>query len=155
MEDGIFVGGEPARITATDFRRHHLDSFPALCDDETTPAIEEAIEAVYAMFSGVGTLWNYHPPTLWWEKTTLCYRLLVAWYITDMFPTLAAGGGGVTMGGIPLKKKDIGPVSITFQDLTSKGDLLGSLQSNSWGNKAYLMLKSAGKRFLIGGKKYV
>ena len=75
--------------------------------------------------------------------------LLVAWYITDLFPDYAVGVQ--SSGGIPVKSKIIGGVKITFGDtIHTKGninnaDLLNSLLSNSFGAKAYFMIKASGK----------
>jgi hypothetical protein len=79
----------------------------------------------------------------------MCYGLLVAWYITDLFPELALGV--MSTGGIPLKSKQIGGTKITFGETASKvgafnnADLLQSLKSNAFGAKAYLMIKTSGK----------
>ena len=157
MPEPIFTNGIPARITVQDFKRFHLQSFPRLSSahDEI---IEEAIEAVYAMFSGVSDIWSSHEKQTWYDKTVLCYRLLTAWYIADIYPAYLSGLP--TMGGIPLKRKKIGPVDITFQDnaVLKKGnsfieDNLLSLKSNPFGMKAYLMIRSCAKRtVIIGGR---
>ena len=82
-------------------------------------------------------------------KTQLCYGLLVAWYITDLFPDLSLGV--VSTGGIPLKSKQIGGVKVMFGDMAStagavnNADLLQSLKSNTYGAKAYFMIKTSGK----------
>ena len=83
------------------------------------------------------------------EKTQLCYGLLVAWYITDLFPDMSLGV--VSSGGIPIKMKMIGGTKIQFGDTAStagavnNADLLQSLKSNAYGAKAYLMIKTSGK----------
>lgn len=83
------------------------------------------------------------------DKTQLCYGLLLAWYIADLFPSYALGV--VSSGGIPIKSKQIGGVKITFGETAStagavnNADLLQSLKSNSYGAKAYLMIKTSGK----------
>lgn len=158
MSDPIFVNGLPAQLTAQDFMRYHLQQFPKLAKPENVGIIEEAIASVYAMFYGVGTVWDIHTKDVWYDKTVLCYRLLVAWYIADTNPKMLSGLP--TMGGVPVKRKKIGDIDITFADSmsTESGayqDLLSSLKSNPFGHKAYLMLRAAGKRVMIRGKTMV
>jgi hypothetical protein len=153
----IFVDGVPARITAQDFIRCHLAQFPKLAAENNSPVLEEAISSVYAMFYGIGTLWDIHPRDVWYEKTVLCYRLLVAWYIADTNPKLLAGVPA--MGGVPLKRKKIGDIDIAYADNISESghyqDLLSSLKSNPFGHKAYLMIRASGKRVLVRGKSQI
>jgi hypothetical protein len=104
------------------------------------------------MFHGVGTIWDGQPPGVYYEKTRECFRLLVAWYIADIYPRFVAGVP--TMGGLPLKRKKIGSVDLTFFD-TSKGsvsgyqNLLGGLDSNPFGKMAKIMITTSVKRFRI------
>jgi hypothetical protein len=156
--EGLFVDGLPARITKEDFRRYHLQTFPKFADAVYDAILEDAIEAVYAMFYGVATIWDIHPRDTWYAKTVLCYRLLTAWYLADMYPTLVAGIP--VMGGIPIKRKKVDGVDITYRDEDATGskeyqDLLGSLKSNPFGVKAYLMIRASGKRVLIYNQRYV
>jgi len=152
MADPIFVDGLPARVTVQDFLRYHLQQFPKLSRPENAIVVEEAITSVYAMFSGVATIWDLSAKDVWYEKTVLCYRLLIAWYIADTNPKLLSGVP--MMGGIPIKRKKIGDVDITFSDSMSAEsgnyqDLLSSLKSNPFGHKAYLMIRSSGKRVML------
>jgi hypothetical protein len=158
MGDPIFVDGIPAQLTAQEFLRYHLQQFPKLARPENAGIIEEALASVYAMFYGVSDIWNIHTPQVWYNKTVLCYRLLVAWYIADTNPKMLSGLPA--MGGIPLKRKKIGDIDITFADTMSAEngnyqDLLASLKSNPFGHKAYLMLRAAGKRVMIRGRTMV
>jgi hypothetical protein len=147
----LFVDGLPARITRADFKRYHLQHFPGFIDGSLDDIVDDAIEAVYTMFTGVQRIWDWHPPQVWYDKTVLCFRLLTAWYIADMYPMLLSGIPA--MGGIPLKAKKIGGVHIMFPDAqrTAKGveDMLASLKSNPFGVKAAFMLKACGKKLLI------
>ena len=148
----LFVDGFPARITIMDFRRYHLQSFPKLGDVQHESLIEEAIDTVYTMFHGVGTIWKRHTQDVWFEKTQTCYRLLTAWYIADMYPRFVSGTP--VIGGIPLKRKKIGGVDLTFQDTgktisSEYHDLLGGLESNPFGKMAKLMITTAGARFEV------
>jgi hypothetical protein len=153
MADAVFVDGVPARITVEDFRRHFLMSFPKLADESKDGLISDAIDEVYAMFTGVGTMWDMQPQQTWYDKTVVCYRFLVAWYVADAYPEFVAGVP--TMGGVLLKRKKIDGVDLTFADgAVGTGnkdyqDLLASLKSNPWGNKAYLMMRASAKRVLL------
>lgn len=157
MGDPVFDNGRPARISAQDFLRYHLQHFPRLSKPENAAMLDEAITTVYSMFHGVGTIWDIHEDKLvWYQKTVACYRLLVAWYMADMYPSMVAGVP--VMGGVALRRKKIGPVDVTYADRReSKNpddeDLLESLRSNPFGGKAYLMIKSSGKRKLLLGPR--
>jgi hypothetical protein len=148
--------GLPERITPEDFKRYHLQSFPKLADD--TEFLLSAIDTVYAMFAGVGTIWKRHTKPVWCDKTWTCYRHLVAWYIADMYPNLVSGVAVV--GGVPIRRKKIGGVDITFQNANT-GDgkttenLLGGLDSNPFGKMAKMMITTAGERFIIRNRTRV
>lgn len=138
------------RIDYVWFRTRYGQNFPDLLDDSMTDFLTACIDDVYTMFSGISELWNHLPHELYSSKTQMCYGLLVAWYITDVFPTYAVGV--VSSGGIPLKEKRIGGVVIKFSENAqnrignkNNADLLGALKSNSFGAKAYSMIKSSGK----------
>ena len=162
MDAAIFVdngrGGKmPQRITIADIRRWHLMSFPDLSDPEYETVMIEAIDAVYTMFTGCTELFDMQPDQIYYDKTQLLFRLLACWYIADQYPLLVAGTP--VMGALPLKSKKIGGVNLTFQDNFTRGqnpdyqDLLSGLKSNPWGNKAYMMIRAAGKRLTIGGRR--
>ena len=153
-DQAIFVSGLPAPITPEDWRRYHLQSFPAFADedkrDETDAILEEAIEAVYSMWVGVSYLWQGHDRQVWFEKTRLCYRLLICWYIADLYPLYSRGI--ISTGGLPIVRKKIGPVDIAYgKDALTSGssDLLAPLLSNPFGAKAHLMIRTAYKRTKI------
>lgn len=142
--EAFFQSGVPARITRDDFRRFYLANFPKLAEGHDD-IIDQAIEAVYTEFHGVSTLWNMHSPQVWFDKTRMCYLHLAAWYIADMHPKYVAGVP--VMGGVPIKRKKIGGVDITFQDgASSASDLLAGLMSNPFGKQAYIMIKASAKR---------
>lgn len=156
--DPVFSGGVPGRITAEDFRRYHLASFPKLGDRKYDSLLNDTIDQVYAMFTGVATIWQDQPRQIWYDKTTVCYRLLTAWYIADVYPAFVAGVP--VMGGVPLKRKKIGGVDITFREDTPAGlegyqDLLSGLKSNPFGMKAYLMITASAARVRIRNRRYV
>lgn len=150
-DQAIFVSGLPAPITPEDWRRYHLQSFPVFADADqreiTDAILEEAIESVYSMWVGVSYLWSGHDKQVWFEKTRLCYRLLICWYIADLYPEFSSGI--MTTAGLPIVSKKIGPISIVYgkEALTPNSiDLLSPLLSNAFGAKAHLMIKTSYKR---------
>jgi hypothetical protein len=153
-DDALFVSGLPAPITPDDWRRYHLQSFPVFADpdrqDVAEEILRESIEAVYSMWVGVSYLWEGHDRQVWFEKTRLCYRLLICWYIADLYPEFSRGI--LSTGGLPIGRKKIGPIDITYlkDSLTSNStDLLAPLLSNVFGAKAHLMIKTVYKRTKI------
>lgn len=152
----VFPDGKPLRINREDFRREFLAQFPKLIDSSTDAVIDEAIDSVYDMFSGVNTLWDLHDEQTWFNKTRRCYLLLTAWYIGDVFPKYVAGSGTPVMGGIPIKEKKIGGVTIKFDTDYLSGsssgsylNLLKGLLSNPWGKQAYMMITCCAKRIAL------
>lgn len=145
----VTTSGRPPKITKEWFRTRYGQSFPDLLSSAKDEELEIAINDVYTLFLGVGELWEHLDRVSYVSKTQLCYGLLLAWYITDLFPTYAVGV--ISSGGIPIKAKQIGGVKITFGETADKvgavnnADLLQSLKSNSFGAKAYLMIKTSGK----------
>lgn len=139
----------PEKITKEWFRSRYGESFPDLLPAEKDSFLETSINDIYTLFHGVGDLWSHLEREVYVAKTQLCYGLLLAWYIADLFPDLALGV--MSSGGIPVKMKSIGGVKIQFGDTAStagavnNADLLQSLKSNSYGAKAYLMIKTSGK----------
>lgn len=158
MATPIFVNGTPIRIDRDTFLRRFAQNFPDLIKQENWGILDTAIEDVYTMFEGVNRLWDTAPPEIYFEKTQLCFSLLVAWYITDMYPQFAVGV--LTSGGIPVRKKKISTVSIEFGNPENvplrEGykDLLAPLRSNTFGYKAYQMIRSSHKVYYlyVGGR---
>ena len=144
----ITTSGRPAKIDRVWFRTRYGQTFPDLLAEEKNDFLDTCINDVYTLFYGVGDLWEHMARREYIDKTQLCYGLLVAWYITDLFPDYSVGV--MSMGGIPIKSKYIGGTKITFGDTAStagavnNADLLQSLKSNSFGPKAYLMIKTSG-----------
>lgn len=141
--------GRPPKINREWFRTRYGQSFPDLLLEDKNEFLDTCINDVYTLFYGVGDLWSHMDRREYVDKTLLCYGLLVAWYITDLFPDLSLGV--VSSGGIPIKMKSIGGTKIQFGETASNAgavnnaDLLQSLKSNSYGAKAYLMIKTSGK----------
>jgi hypothetical protein len=148
----VFEDGFPARITPADFRRYHLQSFPRLAESQHDGLVQEAIDTVYDAFYGVATIWNCHSRQTWCDKTRTCYRLLTAWFIADLYPSFVAGTP--VMGGLPLKRKKIDGVDLTFQDMSKSGrgdyqNLLAGLDSNPFGKTAKIMITTSAARFRL------
>lgn len=145
----VTTSGRPEKITRVWFRTRYGQNFPDLLPEEQNGVLDTCIADVYTLFYGVGELWEHLPREEYVNKTQLCYGLLVAWYIADLFPDLTLGV--MSTGGIPLKSKQIGGTKIMFGDAVSKAgsvnnaDLLSALKSNAYGAKAYLMIKTSGK----------
>lgn len=138
--------GIPAWIDRVWFRTRYGQNFPDLLAEDKNDFLDNCISDVYTLFFGVKDLWSHLPRKSYVSKTQMCYGLLVAWYITDVFPEYAVGV--MSSGGIPVKMKSIGGTKIQFADNSSTAlgaDLLQSLKSNSFGAKAYLMIKTSGK----------
>ena len=141
--------GRPPKINREWFRTRYGQSFPDLLPADKNEFLDTCINDVYTLFYGVGDLWSHMARREYVDKTQLCYGLLIAWYITDLFPDLSLGV--VSSGGIPIKMKSIGGTKIQFGETSSNAgavnnaDLLQSLKSNSYGAKAYLMIKTSGK----------
>lgn len=151
----IFDDNVPIRISTKDFLRYHLQQFPRLADKERQDIIANAIDTVYDMFSGVGTIWSHLDQDTWFAKTQTCYRLITAWYIANNYPKFYVGG--VSMGAVPLKRKVIGGVDITFSDAAAPApsgnfrDYLGLLKSNVFGSEAYMMIMSSSRKASLVG----
>lgn len=145
----VTTSGRPPKITREWFRTRYGQNFPDLLPEDKNELIDTAIFDVYTLFYGVGDLWEHLDREQYVYKTQLCYGLLLAWYITDLFPTFALGV--ISSAGIPIVSKSIGGVKLQFGELATKAgsvnnaDLLQSLKSNAFGAKAYMMIKTSGK----------
>lgn len=142
--------GYPPRIDRVWWRARYGQNFPDLLQADYDDLLDTCIESAYTLFAGVKDLWSHLARQIYCDKTQMCYGLLVAWYIADLYPTLT--DGVLTTGGIGVKMKKIGGTQIAFsENVASKAgaknnaDLLNSLKSNVFGAKAYLMIKTSGK----------
>ena len=104
----VTTSGRPAKIDRVWFRTRYGQTFPDLLGEEKNEFLDTCINDVYTLFYGVGDLWSHMSRREYVDKTQLCYGLLVAWYITDLFPDYSVGV--ISMGGIPIKSKQIGGV---------------------------------------------
>ena len=143
------TNGKPLRINREWFRSRYGQNFPELLSDEYDDMLDNCIESVYTLFAGVCDVWSHLERDTYVNKTQMCYGLLVAWYITDLYPTYAEGV--MASGGVGVKSKKIGGTQITFSEDSRKvgsannANLLQGLQSNAFGVKAYMMIKTSGK----------
>lgn len=141
--------GRPPKIDKVWFRARYGEHFPDFLDDDKDDILDACIDDVYALFYGVADLWSHMDRKPYEDKTRLCYGLLVAWYVADLFPEATLGV--MSTGGIPLKAKKIGGTIIQFAEAkksagaVNNADLLQSLKSNAFGAKAYMMIKTSGK----------
>lgn len=145
----VTTSGKPEQITRDWFRTRYGQNFPDLLDNSKNDILDTCIMDVYTLFAGVSELWEHLERKEYVLKTQLCYGLLTAWYIADLFPDFTLGV--MSTGGIPLKSKQIGGTKIMFGEASKKAgavnnaDLLQALKSNAFGAKAYLMIKTSGK----------
>jgi hypothetical protein len=146
----------PAKITIEDFRRYFSASFPKLMAEEHDGLIQDVIDTVYAIFAGVGTIWDIHPKQVWYDKTVTCYRLLTAWFIADKYADLAPGVPSID----GLKQKKVDGVAITYATEMIHGkaegrvqDLLAGLRSNHFGRTALMMIQSSAKRVMLRNRR--
>lgn len=149
--------GLPPRIDRDYFRDKYGQNFPDLLPADKNHQLDGYINDVYVMFFGCQEIFN-NPSTdreTYINKTQLLFGLLVAWYIADMRPDLAIGV--ISSGGIPIKRKRIGDIDITFADIisgTSNG--IEFLKSNAFGVKAYNMVHrclKVQKVISVGGRQ--
>lgn len=145
--------GEPITIDRVWFQARYGQNFPDLLAKDKSDFLDTCIEDVYTLFKGVAELWKALDNDVYVRKTQMCYGLLTAWYISDVFPLYTVGV--VSSSGIPLKSKKIGGVNITFGDTQASAggklnaDILQALKSNPFGAKAYLMIKSSGRLTML------
>ena len=141
-----YVDGNPEKITNADFLSLFAQKFSVLTDDNQQSFLSSCIDCTYAMFSGVNELWAKLEYQTRYDKVRLCYCLLTAWYICDLFPDIA--DGVVSSSGIPLKSKSIANVRLVFGKADKQStpkesrETLSCLNSNPFGAKALLMISS-------------
>lgn len=141
--------GFPPKITTHDWKARFGTNFPDLLEDDKETLIQMCIDDVYTIFRGISELWSNLERPVYENKVKLCYYLLTAWYIADLYPDSTVGV--MTTGGIPIASKKIGNVDIKFKTATTKAgsknnaNLLESLKSNAFGAKAFLMIKDSGR----------
>jgi hypothetical protein len=132
-------------ITSTTFTYKH--NFP----NHSPAQIQGACDVVDATWSGVSSLWKRSQQDIRDKKITAIQNLLVAWYLTDVYPMEVTGV--VSNGGLPLKAKTIagtGGTSLDFRELGEQSALI-PLSSNTFGVQVIQMFSSCPERFTIYG----
>jgi hypothetical protein len=122
-------------------------NFPTL--DDTV--IQVACDYVENVWAGVPTLWQKSPSATRDSKIAACQNLLVAWYLTDMMPSLADGIAG--NGGMAIMSKKIGGekgISIEMRNMNEQ-DSMAVLSTNAFGQKALQMISFSPERMKIWG----
>ena len=107
--------------------------------------ITEAMSAVNSQWYGVlNQFWQNQGTVQQTATRNLVYNLLIAWYLADFFPmALTAVGAN---GGMPLVKKSIGGVDITYAQYKIQEEMK-VLTTNTFGLRALNMILSAPERF--------
>lgn len=122
-------------VTYVDFT--YKNKFTNLSEDEFT----EACNIVKAMWSGVLKMWNVCEEEDRNQKRSAVMNLLVAWYLADMYPTRLTGGMQ-TSGGMPISRKRIRDVDISYASLHLPA-AYDALASNQFGVKAAMLIRYA------------
>jgi hypothetical protein len=146
----------PAKITVEDFRRYFSASFPKLMAEKYDGLIQDAIDTAYAMFPGVNTIWDLHPAKVWHDKTTACYRFLLAWFIADNYADFASNVPSID----GFKQRKVDGVTLTYDTEMIYGkaeggvqELLAGLRSNHFGRTALMMIQSSAKRAMLRNRR--
>lgn len=119
-------------------------NFPSL----TMAQIQAAVLYVEANWYGVLTMWSTLPALLRDKKRVSLECLLVAWYLSNVYPQYLIGV--VSNGGLPLSSKSIGNVSVQFLAIECQ-ESLKPLLSNTFGLQALQIITSSPDRFAIYG----
>ena len=122
-------------LTYADFT--YKNKFTELSEDEFT----EACNIVKAMWSGVLKMWSVCEEEERNQKRSAVLNLLVAWYLADMYPTRLTGGMQ-TSGGMPITRKRIRDVDISYASLNLPQSY-DALASNQFGVKAAMLIRYA------------
>ena len=115
----------------------------------TDAQFSRALQVINAQFSGVYSLWSFLPPDDARAKRELCINYLVAWQLVQLYPDSALNASGT--GGIPLKHKKVGPVSLSYKDLVrqSGSGVLDLLTTNSYGLQALMLIQCAPENYRV------
>ena len=130
-------------VTYVDFT--YTNKFSNLTEDE----FSEAKEIVKAMWFGVTQLWAVCDEEVRNQKRSAVLNLLIAWYLADMYPTRLVGGIQ-TSGGMPITRKRIRDVDISYAQLNLP-QAYDALGSNQFGVKAANLIRYAPEMMGIYG----
>lgn len=137
-----------SNITPTTFV--YSSNFPTL----SSTVVQAGIDYIETTFSGIFSLWAKLPQVTQQAKYTALENLLVAWYLMDLNPRSVVGATG--SGGQVIASKKVGGregIEIKYNDSKGSGvsSELMSLTTNTFGEKALLMLNSVPERWMILG----
>lgn len=114
----------------------------------TTEKLGKALQIVNAQFPGVFELWASLPPPVRDAKRKLCMNYLVGWQMAIDDPDSVINLQG--SGGMPIKSKKAGPVSIAYRDVVRQGSgVLDMLTTNEFGMQALMMIQSAPENYVL------
>jgi hypothetical protein len=130
-------------VTYVDFT--YKNKFTELTEDEFT----EAKDIVKAMWYGVTQLWAVCEEEVRNQKRSAVLNLLIAWYLADVYPTRLTGGMQ-TSGGMPITRKRIRDVDISYASLNLP-QAYDALGSNQFGVKAANLIRYAPEMMGIYG----
>ena len=122
----------------------YSDNFTGL----TPTQITAAISVVETRFYGALLCWEILPDPPRTNMRLLLENLLVAWYLSSIYPSQVRGI--VSNGGLPLSSKSIGGTSVAFESIESQPGM-AELKSNTFGLQALSMLNGAPERFYMYG----
>lgn len=124
----------------------YKNKFTELTEDEFT----EAKNIVKAMWYGVTQLWAVcEEEEVRNQKRSAVLNLLIAWYLADVYPTRLTGGMQ-TSGGMPITRKRIRDVDISYASLNLP-QAYDALGSNQFGVKAANLIRYAPEMMGIYG----
>ncbi len=123
----------------------YKNKFTELTEDEFT----EAKNIVKAMWYGVTQLWAVCEEEVRNQKRSAVLNLLIAWYLADVYPTRLTGGMQ-TSGGMPITRKRIRDVDISYASLNLP-QAYDALGSNQFGVKAANLIRYAPEMMGIYG----
>lgn len=130
-------------VTYVDFT--YKNKFTDLSEAE----FEEACNIVKAIWSGVLELWAVCEESVRNQKRSAVMNLLLAWYLADTYPTKLTGGMQ-TSGGMPITRKRIRDVDISYAQLNLP-QAYDALGSNQFGIKAAMLIRYAPEMMGIYG----
>ncbi len=123
----------------------YKNKFTELTEDEFI----EAKNIVKAMWYGVTQLWAVCEEDVRNQKRSAVLNLLIAWYLADVYPTRLTGGMQ-TSGGMPITRKRIRDVDISYASLNLP-QAYDALGSNQFGVKAANLIRYAPEMMGIYG----
>ena len=115
----------------------------------TQAQFDNAWSIVEVQFFGVNKLWGFLPPLEADAKRELCFNYLIAWMLTNLYPSQTSGVSSA--GAMPLSSKKAGPIFIKYRDgVRQEGaGVLESLTTNEFGMQALMMIQCAPECYMF------